>query len=191
MTRVIAIFMIFLASCQSVQPSAVDEYISIQDLLNSQYELLTTTNSSLSKRATSGSDSSYVFILHDSVQWKKELGIFERLEINQPKLKGKYEISIQEDQFSNLTITSYTTLDNEAEVKYLKLYYLDDESNFRKIEAEWQESNPIYTSKRILNLFFEDLSGEIILSGYEVTGSQKMLLQDEDAFSLKAKVERI
>ncbi|MEM7107187.1 MAG: hypothetical protein AAF519_03090 [Bacteroidota bacterium] len=189
MIRILALLIIALTSCEGVQPSVVEDYFSLQDVLDSQYKLLAETRSSLYKVATAGNDSAQVLIHPDSVDWRKELGIFERLDINKPKLKGQFRIAMEEDEFSNLTIKSYTALNNEAEVKYLKLFYLEEESNFRKLAAEWQESNPIYTSKRSLTLFFEDLSGKIILSGYEISGIQKMLLQDEKAFSLQAKID--
>ena len=178
-----------LIACQGVEPQENDDYFDVLGLLDKQYELLKINTVSLTKEAIIDLDTAVTSFVPDTTQWKNELGIFRRLDINKPKWRGQYVISEAEDQFSNLTIRTYTTNNAEAEVKYLKLYYLANIADLRRIEASWQENNPVYTSERYLTLYFEDISNKIVLSAYEVRGSQKMMLQKKVPFSIKSMLD--
>ena len=178
---------IFMLSCEGVTPASSDEYFDVSGLLEDQYELLSTGRAALSKLAIMGDDTAVVQISPDSVRWKDELVIFERIDINKPKWRGQYQVITEEDKFSNLQVRTFITENKQAEVKYLKLYYLGEVANLRRIEAEWQENNPIYKSQRKLTLLFEDISGDIVISGYRIDGEQKMMLQE--AVSFKIEVE--
>ncbi|MEM9297362.1 MAG: hypothetical protein AAGA64_03160 [Bacteroidota bacterium] len=184
----ISVFLSFilLVSCQSVEQKVIDEYFDVTGLIHEQFQLLELKRATLSKVAIFGSDTAKADIVPDSSQWKNELRIFERIDINKPQWRGQYQIEDTEDRFSNLTIRTFTTTNDEAEVKYLRLYFLDHVADLRKIEARWQENNPIYKSQRDLTLHFEDINDSIILNGYEIKGIQKMTLQDEVSFSINA-----
>lgn len=185
----VLITVVLLASCQGVELRTTDEYFDVTGLIKEQYEVLIAENVTLSKMAVIGADTAEVSIRPDSSQWKNELGIFERIDLNKPKWRGQYEIDDTKDKFSNLTIRTFTTINDEAEVKYLRLYFLNNVSDLRRIEARWQENNPIYKSQRDLVLHFEDINNSIRLNGYEIEGVQKMMLQDEVSFIIKARME--
>lgn len=180
------LFFIFSVSCQGVDKKGIVEYFDIAAVINEQYRLLESREATLSKVAIFGSDTAKAAIVPDNSQWKSELGIFERIDINKPQWRGQYRVEDSEDTFSNLTIRTFTTTSDEAEIKYLRLYFLDDVTDLRRIEARWHENNPVYKSQRDFTLHFEDMNNSIIINGYEIKGIQKMMFQDEVSFSINA-----
>ena len=52
------------------------------------------------------------------------------------------------------------------------------------MESFFREENALYNTSRTLTLLFDDSSGSPLLSGYQLSGSQKMILSDTVNFSV-------
>jgi hypothetical protein len=67
----------------------------------------------------------------------------------------------------------------------MKIYYYGQPENIKRIEAQFNEVNSLYSSSRFLIMNFQDLNNKPVLSSYSVTGGQKMFLGDTVIFSIK------
>ena len=165
-------------------------YYNLDSLMQSQQSALLQRKCQLFKTVQMASDSSKDQSTPDSLKWANELSVFNEASINRPILQGLYQSIQRNDDQSNLTIKEFTPIDpTDIKVRYLRIYYLEEESNVRKIEAEYIEENPIYTSNRQLNMTFEDIQGHAMLSEYSIAGMQKMILQDSVSFLVQGKIE--
>ena len=83
---------------------------------------------------------------------RNELDMLKKADIGNPTLDGIYASEITDDPNSNLTIRTTSTDQADAEVKFFKLYYLEQVGELRKFEAMWEEKNPLNSSQKDRNL---------------------------------------
>jgi hypothetical protein len=69
-------------------------------------------------------------------------------------------------------------------VPFVKFYYRSSPYELKKIESVFHEENALYDTRRNLLLEFDDISGTLLLSGYQLSGTQKMILNDTVNFSV-------
>jgi hypothetical protein len=184
-----ALCFIFLLSCEQETPREY-AYYPVDSLIHAQVKLLNASEAVLHKKAEiDGVEDETSFTPKDSTAWANELDIFFELSlINNPVHTGKYVVeSGLKDPNSNLSIRSYTGID-VLPVVYLKLFYLDDLSNIRRIEALYREENVLLKGSRLLILEFQKIKDKIVLTAYSIEGSQKMLLGDSVKFSIKGTI---
>lgn len=169
---------------------SVSYYYNLDSLLKSQKKLLFASKARLEKTAFVDNDSANNSYEPDTAQWNDELTFFDKMDINKPVLQGAYQSSITNDTKSNLTIRQFIpSKPKSVEVQYLKLYYLNDISNLKKIEALYTEDNPIYKSTRHFTLSFDEVGNELMLRSFKVSGGQKMLLKDTVQFEVLGKIK--
>ncbi|MBL3654642.1 hypothetical protein [Fulvivirga sediminis] len=166
----------------------ISYYYNIDSLMAAQKHLLISKGAVIHKSAVVAGDTATSTIQPDSSVWDKEFKIFENININKPTLRGLYTEKNDQDNKSNLKVRSYTTDNEDAEIKYLKIYYLDNLSNIKKVEAKYEEDNPIYQSARFLRLTFDDINKEAVLTKYQIIGNQKTILRDPVKIKINAKV---
>lgn len=177
-------------SCQEVTNVAVtSEYYPLDSLISAQQEVLSKSQITLEKKAFIDTDSSTALFQPDSLQWRNELDIFKKADITNPSLRGLYSSTISDDPNSNLTILTFNADQPNAEVKFIKLYYLDKIEELRKVEAMWEEKNPLNSSQKKITLLFEDIRDQVLLKSYEITGAQKMIMQDTVRFDVIGKIK--
>jgi len=124
-----------------------------------------------------------------AAEWENELAIFSELNtINKPINKGEYQIENYPDTKSNLIVKSFSTTE-ELPVKFLKLYYRGTLDRLYKIEAQYNETNSLFSSGRFLTMEFEEISGKSALSSYAIKGGQKMVLDDSVQYDVKVIVK--
>ncbi len=118
-------------------------------------------------------------------EWKNELDIFMELDaINKPNYKEAYKVETYADPKSNLKVTSFKT-EMDLPVKYLLVYYHQSLKEVRKIEAQYNETNTLYSSSRFLTMEFQKISNQTVVTSYSINGGQKMFLDD----SVKYKID--
>ena len=184
MKSIIPFVFLVLAACGGQQRTRISTYYNIDSLVSAQQQWLMTLEPLLNKTAHIDSDSSLSNFRPDSTQWANELDVFKKVDINKPTLDGLYTITVSDDTNSNLAVRTLSTDSREAEVKYLKLYYLDQLEKLKKIEALYIERNPIYASRREVTLVFDEVQNKRLLKRYKISGSQKMILQDTVKFEV-------
>lgn len=184
------IIALLAAGCDVKPDKKVSYYYDTDSLLLAQKKVLLQRGAAIQKKAKVGAKNEKATIEPDSVTaWEREFQIFEKININKPGLKDVYQVKEYDDIKSNLKIRAYTSSEEDVEVPYLKIYYLNEPTNLRKIEAKYVEANPIYRSQRYLEFTFDDHTGSPLLHKYRVRGSQKMIFKDSVSFEVNGKVK--
>jgi hypothetical protein len=190
--RTIASCVIMMAmantACRKTQEKA--SLFSIDSLVSSQANLLTDLKASLQKEAHLDTKSdTVIYAPADTSAWKKELEIFRQLEtINKPVNLRNYQINNGlTDPASNLQVKEIYTTEN-LPVRYFRIFYHDTPDKLRKIEALYDDGNPLYKSGRILSMEFRPVDGKLLLTSYTIQGGQKMIMDDSVSFFIKGKI---
>lgn len=175
-----------LASCNKSNLKYEKPYFDFDSLINVQSADLIKAGTLLSKSVSLNGKQDQSSIQTDSTLMAHELDVFRQLDvINKPLYKTAYEIlDGDKDSRSNLRIRTYKAK-NPSPVPFITFYYLNDWKHLKKIESVYQENNTLYLTERHLQLEFDDVVGTLLLSRYEVTGKQKMILSDTVLFSIE------
>lgn len=189
-TTIIVLFSLVmgLCSCNSErQPAA---FYPIDSLLTEQIQHLTAMKAGLFKEAfLNGKTDTLTYIPRDTLAWMNELDIFRKLQaINKPVNKGSYLVDDGLfDPESNLTVKAFKSR-KKLPVVYLKVFYQSSIEKPRKIEALYDEANPLYESGRHLSMHFQQIDNKTVLTSYDIKGGQKMVFSDSVVFYIKGKI---
>lgn len=164
------------------------KYYDLNGLIDQQLVWLIELNPKIQKTAVLNGilESSSMHL--DSVQWARELKIFRDADLNKSRLRQEYRIVEDlSEPTSNLKIRLYEAINKEMmEVEYLKIFYVEEEDDLRKLEASVREKNALFSSKKMLYMTFEDNgNGSIKIIHFKIEGHQKMILMDTVKFSLE------
>ena len=175
-------------SCSTEKHKSAGLY-NVDSLFKTQIDYLIGHNATINKKAKlNGREKVTTTNPKDSLAWNEELAIFFELDIvNKPISKGTYKVEEYADNKSNLFVKSFTTTE-DLPVKFLKIYYQRSLSQLRKIEAQYNEANSLYSSKRFLTLEFESVYNKTILTAYSIQGGQKMFLDDSVQYTIDANI---
>ncbi len=180
------IAVIACVSCNQTNLKYDKPYFDFDSLINTQVAELVKANASLSKTVSLDGRSDRSTMKIDSAILAHELDVFRQLDvINKPLYRDAFEISDGEkDSRSNLIVRKYKSK-NPSPVPFVNFYYQNDFLHLKKIESYYVENNTLYSTKRQLQLDFDDTSGKLLLSRYVLTGTQKMILSDSVKFSIE------
>lgn len=180
-----SVFLLF--SCKKEE---VTVYYPIDSLMEAQIDYLAEHHALLTKKAEiDGKEDTSSITPKDTTAWASELDIFSELNvINKPITMGSYTVErgINDTQ-SNLSILSFSTME-DLPIVYLKVYYLEKESNLRRIEALYHEENSLLKGSRLLIMEFQEINNTIVLTSYSIEGGQKIFLGDSVKFSIRGTV---
>lgn len=180
---------VVFSSCENKR-SDTKYYYALDSLLNKQTKFLANSKASLTKDAfIDGKRETKSYIPASDTAWIHELDVFAALnDINKPSNVGKYNIEENvKDVNSNLLI--YSIQSNERlPVLYVKVYYLNNLTNIRRIEGFYREESSLLKSSRQLSMEFQNINNKIVLTSYSIVGGQKMLLGDSVQFSVNGMV---
>jgi len=184
---IVLITLIFL-SCSTEEQRTAGLY-NVDSLFKTQIDYLVGHEAVISKKAVlNGVEKITTINPKDSLAWNEELAIFFELDVvNKPIHKGIYNIEEYADNKSNLSVKSFSTTE-DLPVRFLKVYYQNSLSQLRKIEAQYNEANSLYSSKRFLTMEFENVYNKTILTSYSITGGQKMFLDDSVQYNIDANI---
>jgi len=173
-------------ACNRTNQQYDKAYFDFDSLITVQVDELLKAQSRLSKKTVINGkedDSSFV---PDSLKLVNELDVFRQLDlINKPLYRNAYEITDGEkDTRSNLLIRSYTAK-TLSPVPFIKFYYQPSSGELKKIISVYHEENALFDTRRNLLLEFDDSSGSLLMSSYELSGTQKMILNDTVNFSVR------
>lgn len=177
-------FLVFstIFSCSKLEPVNVQSYYDVDSLMNAQYELLSTSGAKIRKYSSVNHTIDTTVITPDSAQWMSELNVFKKANINKPLLRGAYEVTRKSEDKGEVLIYTARKPEN-VYVKSLKIFK-NSQHKLRKIEALIAEENPVYGSQRKLNVWFSFHNDQEVISKYEITGKQKMILKDTVSLDL-------
>lgn len=166
-------------------------YYDLAGLIDQQIRLLDSIRPDVVKVAFYEGKEETNRLKPDSSQWANLLELFKNADINKPVLRGQYiEKSGQKDSNSNLNVRMYEPENPEnVNVQYLKVYYVDELDDVRKIEVRIKEDNVLFKGVRDLRMeLIEDGEGNLLLSSYSIKGIQKMVMIDSVTFKIEAEV---
>jgi hypothetical protein len=180
---------VFLSSCEDKQ-RATKYYYAVDSILHEQTNFLAKSKARLTKEAFINSKrETKSYTPKSDTAWSYELDVFAELnDINKPTNMGKYRTE-QGLKDANSNLLMYTIESTEKlPVVFLKVYYLDNLSNIRRIESLYQEESSLLKSSRKLSMEFQNINNKIVLTSYSITGGQKMLLGDSVQFSVNGMI---
>jgi hypothetical protein len=188
MTRLLIGFIVMAGfACSRPTPRKAQTFNSIDSVIDVQVKFLSDGQYKLRKYASIGADTTSVTLSPDSTGWERELAVFRQLEVaERSSNRDKYLMTDREDINSNLRVMSFEAKDTP--VPFIRFYYLVDLTDVRRIESEYYETNPLYTSKRDLVMEFEPVDGMAMLRRYQVDGFQKIRMADSVHFSVDVEV---
>ena len=185
---VLFFYVVLILSCSSRQEHGLKLY-AVDSFLSAQARYLSNNKAILHKSSRLGDVQDEVFITpKDSAAWKKELEIFAALDIvNKPLNRDLYRLERHADGKSNLMVKSITS-SADLPVQYLRVYYQQTPDKLRKIEAEYNESNSLYNSVRVLTMEFQQVGSKPVLTSYSIEGGQKMFMGDSVVYGISGKL---
>jgi hypothetical protein len=178
MQRLIVLILIgSLVSCSDGKKTKA--LYPVDSLLQAQANYLSARKAHLNKIVLlDGKEEEISLAPKDIIAWRNELEIFTALDvINKPINRSYYSIEDLSDSRSNLKVKAFTTTE-DLPVRYIKIYYYQSPNKLRRLEAQFKESNSLYTSLRDLTMDFQQFGDTIVLTSYNIVGGQKMLLDD-------------
>jgi hypothetical protein len=185
------ILLVVLCSACKNSKSKSGKYFAIDSLVKEQVKYLSAANATITKESLLNhkADTS-IFSSTDTALWSKELDAFLQLkDINKPIHNGAYTVEDNlVDTQSNLKVKLFSGTP-EQNVRWLKLYYFESLSKIKKVEARFDEENPLYKSERLLTMEFQELNNKTMLTSYSIKGGQKMFMGDSVEFSIRGKIK--
>lgn len=180
----LAIVVLHAAACAPSSKKKEASEVDIDSILSLQVRILGERKALLTKSSEGSAGRSDTSFVPTSTGWKEELEVFRVLgSFNQKLYQGTYQIEGPlEDPRSNLKIRRYTN--DQAPLRSLLVFYRDDLSRIRQLTGVVEDANPLYSAHRELTLTFDELNGKPALTGYKVSGYQKLALRDTVRFEV-------
>jgi hypothetical protein len=183
--RFFILLILFLAlACQSPETQVQSNILNIDSLLNTQGKLLGKV--SLNKTLKVGDSEFKTQPL--SVQLLSELEPFREIsQVNRPIYKNNYRVTIYPDSQSNLTVKEYRAK-SYAPVKSLRLFYLKNLSQLKRLEATLTTEDFYQSSEKNFSLDFSLLGDTLRMESYSISGSQQYFWSVPQHFLVKASI---
>ena len=177
-----------MVSC-TTQRQRKENLYNIDSLVAGQIDHLLFHKAGVNKKVSLNSVEKIITTVpSDASEWRNELDIFIELDaINKPINKGAYNVETYADLKSNLKVKSFRTA-IDLPVKYLLVYYHQSLKEVRKIEAQYNETNTLYSSARFLTMEFQNISNQTVVTSYSIKGGQKMFLDDTVKYKIDATI---
>jgi hypothetical protein len=176
---------VLFSSCKRSSEQYDKLYFDFDSLITVQGAELLMAQSIINKKTVINGKEDRSSFTPDSLQLANELDVFRQLDlINKPLFRKMYEIKDGEkDTRSNLLIRTYTAK-SPSPVPFVKFFYRIEPRELKKIESVIHEENSLYDTRRNLLMEFDNIRGTLLLSDYQLSGTQKMILNDSVHFSV-------
>lgn len=174
-------------SCGQIKTNkvATNKYFDIKGLIDHQVAILDSVSPLLLKTAViDGIIEDTQFSENNFSTWTRELSIFKSADINKPMLADSYDIS--ESKISGIkTITYLSRYSNETQVDSLALRFAGSSKNPSAIHSRIAGKNALFGSEKTIDLTFEIVNGQHLLSNFIIEGWQKMISQDSSSYKIE------
>jgi hypothetical protein len=179
----------FLTSCGNRTERQSDlKSFDLEGLVDSQVSFLVENEYQVIKKSSLGTSNDLVQYVPDSAGWVREMSIIRTVDISKPGLRSYY--SLESYDSLDCTIEHYTLLDpGNSNTLYQKIYRDAASDQLLKIKALQNVSNPIYDSKRYLEITFQEVGNDTaIIDSIVVSGYQTMILSDTVIYQSISKI---
>ncbi len=179
----------FATSCGNRPEDQSDQKsFDLVGLIDSQVIFLTDNEYQVIKTSSLGSSTELAQYIPDSAGWVSEMSIIRTADISKPGLRSYYRL----ERYDSLdyTIEYYTLLDSgNSNTVYQKIYHDATTGKLLKIKALQNVSNPIYDSKRYVEISFQEVDKDTaVIDSIMVKGYQTMILSDTVFYHSTSKI---
>ena len=185
------LFLCLLTAC-SISPenqkkrAKIDKYFDLAGLMQQQIHHLSTASPTIHKKAMIDGQEEAIEL--DSVNWKKELGIFTKADINKPRLLSQYLTSTYTDTGGN-RVTQYKNVEEHVSgVIRMKIVEEPTTGKLLSIFIESGEYNTLFTAEVEMQMNFEEKTDTAQLTSYSISGYEKVVLRDTMRYAINVKV---
>lgn len=177
---------LIFSSCEKQTSQKVG---SLDSLITTNASYLINHKIGLTKHVKVGNKIDTIHFQPDSTALANDLDVFRQMGIFQkPAYRNSYQLEDGlKDENSNLSVRQFKAV-KPTPLPLIRFYYHEDFENLKKIEADYIEQNPLYSSSRHLVLEFEDIEAKHVLHGYSISGFQKMSLSDSTRYFISAHI---
>jgi hypothetical protein len=169
------IYSFIVASCAPKQELKINNYFDIKGFFTNQIGALEKEKPKFAKQILINKEKETKDLTN--IDWKKELDPYLQTDINKVAYAQSYE-TIENDSMVNYTLKPSETLP----VKFISIKKSPKTKQIISITIESSDENLLYYWKKSLLSTFEN--GR--LKNYRVSGRQKILIFDEEAFIVEA-----
>jgi hypothetical protein len=181
------LIMAFIAGCSNAPVQQKKGFYDLDSLISFQVNQLK-GRYELNKLVEIDGKKEETRFVPDSSQWANELDVFRQIgQVNKAAFRDSYVVNETRDTNSNLTVREIST-QGDAPVSLVRLFYLRDISDLRRIEATLQEVNPLYVNTRRLTMEFEPANSIHLVQRYRIEGLQKMVMDDSVRFVIAGEI---
>ena len=190
MRALIVVFVLFSCTSQEDSGAKINEYYSLDSLVNAQVQLLVNKNPRLEKVVQLNGDVEDTILQFGPEEWENEFKLFAEADINVPSFSGVYRFDQKlDDPHSNLNFDRYVPIeDSKVRIRSLEIYYYQTIDQIKKIVIEEFEENELYFSSKMLELSFATIQDKSVISGYQIQGLQKLLTRDSVFYKIEGSV---
>jgi len=173
---------------QNDKVKSTTSFYDINGLIDEQTKLLGSVSPSVLKKAIiDGKEEIIEFTQLDSAGWSKELNIFKSMDINKSILIDSYITTESSDETSK-TIAYKSKYPRTTHVDELSIQLNKKDEKPVKIHAKLDKRNELFNSSKILEMYFKNINGKLLVAGYKTEGWQKMISKDSTSFSIEAEI---
>jgi hypothetical protein len=184
MRWLLALVLISFFSCQQKTQKFQAGQLNFDSLLEHHINFLSKNGASLEKKSTVNETVNTSQVSTDVINWSSELEAFRILGVlNKPIHSGEYQIVETPDSKSNLIVKTWTAK-TAVPVRLVRILYLDQPNMLKKLEAEVEQTNFVFSSSKKLTLEFNVLGGVSVAERYEISGSQSFFWGPPQYYSL-------
>ncbi len=175
--------------CLSCQKNTGKADTFFDSLAVASTQLLVKQKASIRKEVHIGNRQDTVQLQPDSTYWANDLDVFKQLAAFQkPAYRDSYKMEDGlQDERSNLTVRQFKAI-KPTPIPVVRFYYHHHFNQLKKIEAEYQEENALYSTTRHLMMEFDEVEGKPALSYYSMDGFQKMILSDTTYYAVHSSI---
>ena len=182
MKRLIFAISIMLLSCDSTPTSIASVgWFDLPKFSAELVEVMATRSDAVSKQfGINGKVETKNFSATDSSFWSAELAHLLETDLNSARLIGaiRLEEGLQ-DSGSNLLIDEYQPMEeSDIEFKDLKIYYLKEHDEIRRITLELASKNIMVASSASVIIWLNRYNGELLIDSMHVFGKDDVVFQD-------------
>ncbi|QRR02279.1 hypothetical protein [Dyadobacter sandarakinus] len=180
----LAFTFIILSGCEKHEKSTDQKkvYFDLKGFIDNQIVYLSEKKPPLIKHAMlDGTQEDHTIKV---VDWKKELELFMQADINKPAYNNSYSVDSSRANFLHYSLKTTEKLP----VRDLQIQ-LDSVTRVPVfVKALLQSENKIYKSEKTIQLHCTKKNNLWGISGYAVTGYQKLVLMDKREFNITAEI---
>ena len=194
MRKILLVSLCLFSCSQAGQEVKTGElYFSLEKLVEEQVSILSSGTYQIKKTAFLNEKHDEKILKPDSLGWLDELKLFRDADINLPSLQGVYEMVAGPGELtSNLQEIDFIPVKEVQGVQYIKVFYAENRDDVRKIETRVTEVNSLFRGETILKLELRrDGENNLVLTSYEITGGQKMIMLDSVEYKITGLVTRL